>query len=132
MESTPSSVYEKFDRYDFDSDQEFQSGLRALGDVSDPARLLTAKAFYYSRAVAPIDLDGYFQWKTAQPQAQEPDGGGRGEDGDAPVSLSFVEVVQKIAAGETIPGIRQIPDVLSEEPASKSTATAPRKPWEQH
>ncbi|KAJ1756461.1 hypothetical protein LPJ54_006767, partial [Coemansia sp. RSA 1824] len=46
-------------------------------------------------------------------------------------SPSFAQVVQMIASGEEIPGIRDIPDQLNQEQPSKSTACAPPKPWEQ-
>ena len=44
--------------------------------------------------------------------------------------LSFDEIVELIATGKPVPGIRQIPDQLSTDPPSTSSSPTPKKPWE--
>ncbi|KAJ2775221.1 hypothetical protein IWQ57_000500 [Coemansia nantahalensis] len=112
MAATDSSAFAAFEAYDFDNDEEFQAGLRTLPSSAAGEPLLRAKVFYYSTAVAPIDLAQYQEWKSAQH------------------SLTFAEVAGMILRGETVPGIRQIPDAVSDQPPSTSTARAPPKPWE--
>ncbi|KAI9468590.1 hypothetical protein LPJ78_001676 [Coemansia sp. RSA 989] len=110
------SVFQQFDSYDFDNDKEFQDGLQKLSEISKPD-MEAAKAFYFSRKVSPIDITEYTKWKAKQLQ-------------EAPHSLSFAEVVQMIASGQEIPGIRDIPDKLNQEQPSESKISAPPKPWE--
>ena len=44
---------------------------------------------------------------------------------------SFEEIVELISSGKPVPGIRQIPDVLSSDLPSESTVKEPpKKPWE--
>ena len=45
---------------------------------------------------------------------------------------SFDEIVELIMTGKPVPGIRAIPDKLSDEPPSVSSTIPPRKPWEKH
>lgn len=62
-------IYHQLDEYPWDTDEEFQGGLRAiLGAVSDPVRIehltLRAKCYYYARkAGVSVDFDGYKQWR---------------------------------------------------------------------
>jgi len=74
MASTPAGgftdtyLFHQLDEYPWDTDQEFQGGLRAiLGDVSDPAQVrhltLRAKCYYFARkAGTPVDFEGYQRW----------------------------------------------------------------------
>ncbi|KAJ1770292.1 hypothetical protein LPJ54_004849 [Coemansia sp. RSA 1824] len=127
--------FQAFDAYDFDHDQDFQAGLQKLAGSSDSAQLLQAKIFYYSRSKAPIDLNAYKRWKATHVDTRAPlDEQLKSKDGSptcVAYSPSFAQVVQMIANGEEIPGIRDIPDQLNQEQPSKSTACAPPKPWEQ-
>ncbi|KAJ2820865.1 hypothetical protein IWW50_004888, partial [Coemansia erecta] len=75
-------------------------------------------------------LDAYQRWKSANPDTRPPLRGNE-DSKDMLCSPSFAEVVQMIASGKEIPGIRDIPDQLSEEQPSESTLRAPPKPWEQ-
>ena len=52
--------------------------------------------------------------------------------GGTPYSASFTEIMQKVQAGETLPGIKQIEDKLSAdaENPTASKMTLPPKPWE--
>ncbi|KAJ2490716.1 hypothetical protein IWW37_002918 [Coemansia sp. RSA 2050] len=117
------AVYQAFDAYDFESDSAFQLGLQSIEFSREDTKVLEeAKIFYYSRRITPIDQDKYMAWKLATSSKN---------DKEAPPSASFAEIVGMIARGETIPGIRQIPDELSQLKPSTSTSVAPRKPWEQ-
>ena len=55
------------------------------------------------------------------------------ESSDA-MPLSFAALSDLIASGATIPGIKDIPDVVNEQPASTPTLAtqfgAGKKPWE--
>ena len=56
------------------------------------------------------------------------------EPADAPkpasTSLSLAEVMELVQRGEPVPGIRQIPNTLSEETPAPSTMQPRPKPWE--
>jgi len=46
-------------------------------------------------------------------------------------TLSFDEIVEYIKMGKEVPGIRDIPDLVSTETPSASTIPVPpKKPWE--
>ncbi|KAM0753965.1 hypothetical protein T439DRAFT_168228 [Meredithblackwellia eburnea MCA 4105] len=49
---------------------------------------------------------------------------------EPPYPLSFAALAQLIATGQPIPGIKEIPDKLTEEQPTVSTQQARRKPWE--
>ena len=145
-------LYHQLDEYPWDSDQEFQGGLRAiLGSVQDPAQVehltLRAKCYYYARkAGTPVDFDGYKQWVEVQrtgaptnglaksheiaPSEQAVDTTGIGGMADAPKPASFAEICDMIAEGKPIPGIKEIPDTILEGQASDTQAQKRRKPWE--
>ncbi|ROT43524.1 hypothetical protein SODALDRAFT_327729 [Sodiomyces alkalinus F11] len=56
-----------------------------------------------------------------------------GADGDKPAyPMGFAEMLQRLQRGETIPGIREIPDTVIRDPTVKPVGTraAPKKPWE--
>ncbi|KAJ2000118.1 hypothetical protein GGI06_005981 [Coemansia sp. S85] len=117
------AVFQAFDAYDFDNDAAFQLGLQSIEFGKEHTKVAEeAKIFYYSRRIAPIDQDKYAAWKLATSSKS---------DKEPPPSTSFAEIVGMIARGETIPGIRQIPDELSSLAPSTSTSVAPRKPWEE-
>ncbi|KAL2916673.1 hypothetical protein HK105_203787 [Polyrhizophydium stewartii] len=157
------AVFERFRSFPFDSDARFQAGLASLRDSStgtlDPQRLEQAKAFFFSKFVAPLDLAAYRLWLADEEAAARGDRGDRaagavstgGEtqaelladaaDGpaagvpetpapSAPYSLSFQEIAEKVARGEPIPGIRQIPATVHDH-ASLASLAPRRKPWEQ-
>ncbi|KAJ2883228.1 hypothetical protein IWW38_005568 [Coemansia aciculifera] len=122
------SVFQAFDAYDFAHDTAFQAGLQSMGLNKDDSKVLEeAKIFYYSRRVAPIDIERYTAWKaaTSGQATLEP------RQATPPPSVPFAQVVDMIRRGETIPGIREIPDGINSHTPSTSTSVAPRKPWEQ-
>ncbi|BGP42393.1 hypothetical protein JCM10450v2_006487 [Rhodotorula kratochvilovae] len=49
---------------------------------------------------------------------------------DPPYPPTFAELAALIASGAPIPGVRDIPDELADEPASEPKQQARRKPWE--
>ncbi|KAM3078063.1 hypothetical protein ACMFMF_004476 [Clarireedia jacksonii] len=49
---------------------------------------------------------------------------------NAPYPQSFADIVALITSGAPIPGIRDIPDTLLTDQASKPVASKRRKPWE--
>ncbi|KAI9503128.1 hypothetical protein BX070DRAFT_224783 [Coemansia spiralis] len=146
--STDDSTFKAFDAYSFDSDSAFQAGLRSIPNSHDPQILQQAKAFYFSKTHAPLNLEEYSKWKAAQQNsAQSADDAGFPNQAEAeqriseatkpeisipgaPYSASFAEVVEMITSGKEIPGIRDIPDKLNEQVPSMSTAKPPPKPWE--
>jgi len=48
----------------------------------------------------------------------------------APYPTSFAHIVELITTGQPIPGIREIPNKLSEEKPSESVQSKRKKPWE--
>lgn len=151
-------LFHQLDSYPWDEDQEFQGGLRAiLGSVSDPGQVshltLRARCYYYARkAGMNVDFDGYKQWVEQQRangetnemggeamnannanndvpvQATATSSGAVG--GDAPKPATFAEIVELIAEGKPIPGIKDIPDTILEGQASENQAERRKKPWE--
>ena len=51
-------------------------------------------------------------------------------EASAPYPMSFNHVVDLITKGESIPGIKEIPDTVLEGQASQSTTGRRQKPWE--
>ena len=48
----------------------------------------------------------------------------------APFPTSFAHIVELITTGQPIPGIREVPDKISEEEVSESAQENKKKPWE--
>lgn len=48
----------------------------------------------------------------------------------APYPTSFAHIVELITTGQPIPGIREIPNKISEEKPSESVRSKRKKPWE--
>ncbi|KAI8820460.1 uncharacterized protein EV422DRAFT_71105 [Fimicolochytrium jonesii] len=72
--STSMSDFEAFERYDWDADERFQSGLQSIlakgpSAGNAEADVQKAKTFYYSKFVKPIDLNAYLAWKSMQSNA---------------------------------------------------------------
>jgi len=53
-----------------------------------------------------------------------------GAPGAAQNPVSFSEIVELITSGKPIPGIKEIPNLLSDEQPTESTREQRRKPWE--
>jgi hypothetical protein len=156
-DSSPESsfIFNQLDEYPWDSDEEFQGGLRAiLGSVQDPAQVehltLRAKCYYYARkSGSKVDFEAYQRWVesgreagqpdtleleqsngTAAAQVSESQQTGSGIMGDAPKPASFAEICELIAEGKPIPGIKDIPDTVLEGQSTTSQAAKRTKPWE--
>ncbi|KAJ2003709.1 hypothetical protein GGI04_002872 [Coemansia thaxteri] len=131
--SDDTAAFQAFETYDFAQDAVFQAGLLSIPNHKEDDRVLEqAKAFYYSRMVSPIDYAKYQAWKQAGSHVTEKHASDPPSlPPDAPYSASFAEVVGMIMRGETVPGIREIPDKLNDCQPSTSSSTAPRKPWEE-
>ncbi|PNS20480.1 hypothetical protein CAC42_5930 [Sphaceloma murrayae] len=149
-------LFRDVDQYDWDNDQEFQGGLRAiLGSANSPEQIahltLRARCFYYSRKFGTkVDFEGYQAYRRSHtsgtngtaPDVEQPSSDGilstasvetasnPGPHGNAPTPASFAEICQLIAEGKPIPGIKEIPDTVLEGQASASTAPKRKKPWE--
>ena len=126
-----SRSFESFDKYLFEQDERFQQGIKQL----DTERIQQAKYFYYRKFIdEQFEATEYEAWvntgnKDVQSNACEPDGCVSIQD--PPVHpLSFQEVMEKVARGETIPGVRQIPAIIRDVPLSKSAMEPRKKPWE--
>ena len=98
------------DNYDFDNDEEFQSGLKLIllkseNDQHSSQLIQSAKKFYYENKV---NNDQQF--------------------------LSFDQVTKLILENKThlIPNIKSIPNVILEhlQPHTQSSSSQPLKPWE--
>ncbi|KAI0457178.1 hypothetical protein F5B21DRAFT_501558 [Xylaria acuta] len=77
-------------------------------------------------------------WQRAAPKAElfiPKNAGPSTSDGAAlPYPKKFEEIVKFLETGETIPGIRQIPDTVIDDPSisTRGTRQAPLKPWERN
>lgn len=95
---TNTYLYHQLDEYPWDSDQEFQGGLRAiLGSVEDPAQVehltLRAKCYYYARkAGTAVDFEGYRRWVE----------GGRGETTNGVENAAMTTTEQQRSASAPV------------------------------
>ncbi|KAF9975107.1 hypothetical protein BGZ73_001368 [Actinomortierella ambigua] len=151
------ATFERFDSYDFDTDANFQAGLKSiLGKQQDKTAqqqkdaIDNAKFFYFSRFMEAFDLNEYNAWKQSQPQqpssslstdtkvdiahesaAPSPQPTQPAAPSSEPTyPKSFQEICELIASGQPIPGIRQIPNSLADGTPSETKMTPRLKPWE--
>ncbi|KAJ1909979.1 hypothetical protein H4219_006309, partial [Mycoemilia scoparia] len=116
-----------------------------------------AKLFYFSKLYPQFNRHQYLVWKQNQEQnatsndndeksknkAVQNDSINDDNDDDCNNNktsdaddedsspLTFAEIAQKIAKGEPIPGIKEIPDKISDiKPSVSTLKAAPPKPWE--
>lgn len=162
--------YAEVEAYDFATDAAFQAGLPLViekimnrdGPTADTKLVeAEARAFYFSRCVAPVDVAAYVMWKstqTAQPldatpiasvmpsQPQRAQAAATStlspqtetaearSDSEATHEgkLSFEEVMALVAAGKEVPGCRKVDvQVQDDQQPSESSAVPIPKPWEQ-
>ncbi|KAJ8659745.1 hypothetical protein O0I10_004338 [Lichtheimia ornata] len=149
--SNDATVYEAFTKYDFDSDQQFQSGMSSIlkqADANPETREQTlerAKWFYYNKFIQAFDFEGYQKWKSqgdddTSPKEEiqqqqtdennEKDTKEENDDEDKPPKFTFQELVEMIESGKEVPGIRQIPNKLNDGTPSEPKMPVRRKPWE--
>ncbi|GJJ69304.1 hypothetical protein EMPS_01650 [Entomortierella parvispora] len=151
------SVFELFERYDFDHDPTFQSGLKSIvannqtkSAQEQEEAIKNARYFYFSRFVQNFDLKEYQAWAAqrsgstgetstssstqGQSQAQENNEATASDTttstADPSYPKSFQEICELIASGKPIPGIRQIPNNLAEGTPSEAKLAPKPKPWE--
>ncbi|KAK9765193.1 hypothetical protein K7432_006683 [Basidiobolus ranarum] len=149
MTDKTETLYENLRDYDFDTDEAFQFGLRSVmefqkgkSETEVEAAVEKAKFFYYSKCVQKVDYKGYLQWKAKQDAASKPlsdsptvsdtvtDAATETTDAGPDYPRSFQEICELIASGKPIPGIKQIPNKLSETAPSEATMKPRPKPWE--
>ncbi|KAJ1958513.1 hypothetical protein IWQ62_004887 [Dispira parvispora] len=131
------TTFHEFQHYDFDHDAEFQSGLTRLvtatnstaSDKLDETTLLKFKWYYYCRRFQPFSLEDYLDWVQRQKLPSTATEATTSDD-TPKHPLGFAELCQKILAGEPIPGIREIPEQVSQQPPARSQMTPRKKPWE--
>ncbi|KAJ3296745.1 hypothetical protein HK104_001255 [Borealophlyctis nickersoniae] len=138
------AIFKQFLSYPFHSDEKFQAGLKTLSSDADVGK---AKWFYFSKFVKPFDYSLFLAWKASQPSeptqtTPQPSSSdstpppaadtATSTSSEPPYPRSFHELCEMVARGEPIPGIRKIPDKLSEEKPSTSVMAPRKKPWEKN
>ncbi|EIE79762.1 hypothetical protein RO3G_04467 [Rhizopus delemar RA 99-880] len=122
------STFEAFEKYDFDNDAQFQSGIASLlnnKQENEDQLLLKAKLFYYSKFFTPIQYDEYIKWKDSEHEPEP-----TSEREEKPPRFTFQEIVDMIEKGIEIPGIKQIPNIINDGVPSESKMKTRPKPWE--
>ncbi|WFD24257.1 hypothetical protein MEQU1_002954 [Malassezia equina] len=114
-----------------ENDPEFQAGIHAIvtqlqaqGASKEHISQTVQKAIeYYKQRNADVPEEA----NAATAEEPEP---ARKE----PYPASFAAIVELLATGreDQIPGIREIPLKIHDQPPSESTMTRPPKPWESH
>ncbi|KAI0442823.1 hypothetical protein F4803DRAFT_344056 [Xylaria telfairii] len=102
--------------------------------------ILHAEFGYPSDNPAPEPVDSSIpSWQRAAPKAElfipKNTASSSNSDGAAlPYPKKFEEIVKFLETGEMIPGIRQIPDTVIDDPSisTRGTMQAPLKPWERN
>lgn len=152
------AVYTALAQFD-ESDPEFQAGIQTIiGPMQSsgvaPEQIeetkKRAKVFFWSQKTGnQVDYADYTAW-LASNSVPATDVGGDTSVGDAdaamgaaseqvedkkdkePYPASFDAIVELITTGKTdqIPGIRDIPLKINEEPPTQATMSRPLKPWE--
>eukprot|EP00039_Didymoeca_costata_P015069 m.251396 g.251396 ORF g.251396 m.251396 type:complete len:396 (-) comp16148_c0_seq19:2276-3463(-) len=137
-------VFVLFENYDFESDATFLKGLSTVQQSTSKVPedkekwMLQAKAFYFSKCIAPFNLLEYLSWKTSSKKQVTKSMGAsvastpleKKVDGEP--SLSFTEVMELVKAGKEVPGVRKVSVAVAEsDTPSESKTDKPKKPWEQ-
>ncbi|EST08000.1 hypothetical protein PSEUBRA_002392 [Kalmanozyma brasiliensis GHG001] len=146
------AVYTALTQFD-ESDAEFQAGIQTIigpmqssgvapEQIEETKR--RAKVFFWSQKTGnQVDYADYKAWLATQssiPAASGAVGGAavaaQAETADKedkePYPASFDAIVELITTGKTdqIPGIRDIPLKINEEPPTQASMDRPLKPWE--
>ncbi|ORY04204.1 hypothetical protein K493DRAFT_57368 [Basidiobolus meristosporus CBS 931.73] len=144
MSEHSETIFENLRDYNFDEDKSFQVGLRSILELQKDkpkeevdVAIEKAKFFYYSKCIQKVDYKEYLQWKakqelskTSEDASTLPSAVDTADDVGPEYPKSFQEICELIASGKPIPGIKQIPNKLSEVTPSESTLKPRPKPWE--
>ncbi|KAF9404627.1 hypothetical protein BGZ94_004041 [Podila epigama] len=151
VEPAQEQIYAKFESYDFDNDNTFQSGLKSIvannqtkTEKEQADAVQNAKFFYFSRFIHQFNYQQYLAWRTAggssatrekteETQAEPPsisECEAPSDSNNPSYPKSFQEICELIASGKPIPGIRQIPNNLAEGTPSAPKLAPKPKPWE--
>lgn len=147
------AVYTALMQFD-ESDPEFQAGISTIigpmqSSGATPEQIdetkKRAKVFFWSQRTGnQVDFADYCGWlatnSTPAPasingaavSSAQDAGKAAGNEDKEPYPASFDAIVELITTGKTdqIPGIRDIPLKINEEPPSQATMSRPSKPWE--
>ncbi|KAI1125707.1 hypothetical protein F5Y10DRAFT_224879 [Nemania abortiva] len=125
------------------SEQNLAQEVQGYGQVPVSQRrlaLLHTELGYppYQRAPEAVD-SSVPSWQRSAPKAElfvpKNAGGPSNPDGEAlPYPKKFEEIVKFLETGQEIPGVRQIPDTVIDDPSisTRGTMQAPVKPWERN
>ncbi|WFD28445.1 hypothetical protein MNAN1_003456 [Malassezia nana] len=118
-------------------DHEFQDGIRAIvsqlqaqgaseAQIKDTVQQATE---YYQQRNRASEQE---QHKEELSVNEEPETAVKEPERGEPYPASFTAIVEMLTTGreDQIPGIREIPLKINEQPPSESKMTRPRKPWE--
>ncbi|SPO28643.1 uncharacterized protein UTRI_04521 [Ustilago trichophora] len=145
-------IYTALTQFD-ETDAEFQAGIQTIiGPMQSsgvaPEQIeetkKRAKVFFWSQKTGnQVDYADYKAWLSSNsiPAATTTsatatvggtEGGAEKEKEKEPYPASFDAIVELITTGKTdqIPGIRDIPLKINEEPPTQATMSRPLKPWE--
>eukprot|EP00051_Salpingoeca_urceolata_P029058 m.6352 g.6352 ORF g.6352 m.6352 type:complete len:251 (-) comp2610_c0_seq1:400-1152(-) len=116
------------------NDPAFLQGLAKIGlSLANPAHeqdIARARAFFLQRAKSVPGADKATSLESTPRVFDLVESGAEATKGSA-VKLSFSEVMALVAAGQPVPGCKQVTVQLAPpEAASASTTPRPRKPWE--
>ncbi|PWZ03807.1 hypothetical protein BCV70DRAFT_141282, partial [Testicularia cyperi] len=135
------AIYTALERFD-ENEPEFQAGLQTiLGPMQQsgvPADKIEetrqrAKVFFWSQSAGvQVDYADYKAWKESQTAPDAAAGSVAEGTAKEPYPASFDAIAELIATGKTdqIPGIREIPLQINEQPPSQAVLDRPLKPWE--
>lgn len=146
------AIYTALTQFD-ETDPEFQAGIQTIiGPMQSsgvaPEQIeetkKRAKVFFWSQKTGnQVDYADYKAWLASHPMSASTDvsaaeggadakGAEEGDKEKEPYPASFDAIVELITTGKTdqIPGIRDIPLKINEEPPTKATMSRPLKPWE--
>ncbi|TKY89901.1 hypothetical protein EX895_001198 [Sporisorium graminicola] len=142
------AVYTALTQFD-ESDAEFQAGIQTIiGPMQSsgvaPEQIeetkKRAKVFFWSQRTGnQVDYADYKAWLASNTSLADTNGAGVASQVDEtkaqdkePYPASFDAIVELITTGKTdqIPGIRDIPLKINEQPPTQATMSRPLKPWE--
>ena len=148
--NTQEDVYIEYLNYDWKSFIEFQDGLQEILDnyltnlkeqdasvttipSLDKQQLIDqAKSFFFCNKTGHIlNLDDFNEWKLHNGDKHiRSDQIEESKEEDEPYTSNYQELVELIAQGKPIPGIKHIPDTVLTDQGTAASAAQRTKPWE--